>query len=104
MKITKGNNEYACVFLQPGYWETGVLSDFFQAGASEDRTLPAYFWTDNCDFDSVANCYVLVLTPLHDKTRRRTTRRLRRPSISRVNMCSSSSPKEPLPRPGRSAR
>ena len=67
MKITKGNNEYACVFLQPGYWETGVLSDFFQAGASEDRTLPAYFWTDNCDFDSVANCYVLVLTPMHDK-------------------------------------
>lgn len=72
MKITKGNNEYACVFLQPGYWETGVLSDFFQAGASEDRTLPAYFWTDNCDFDSVANCYVLVLTPLHNKTHNKT--------------------------------
>ena|ERR1700721_2471082 len=64
MKI--GKNEYACVFLQPGYWETGVLRMFFQAGASDDPKLPAYFWTDNCDFDSDANCYKFVLSPLHD--------------------------------------
>jgi len=61
-----GKNEYACVFLQPGYWETGVLRNFFQAGASDDPKLPAYFWTDNCDFDSDANCYKFVLSPLHD--------------------------------------
>jgi hypothetical protein len=61
-----GKDEYACVFLQPGYWETGVLRNFFQAGASDDPKLPAYFWTDNCDFDSDANCYEFVLPPLHD--------------------------------------
>ncbi len=66
MKVTKGKNEYACVFLQPGYWETGVLGDFFQAAPSDSRKLPAYFWTDNCDFDSVANCYELVLRPLYN--------------------------------------
>jgi hypothetical protein len=64
MKLAK--NEYACVFLQPGYWETGVLRNFFQVGASDDPKLPAYFWTGNCDFDSDANCYKLVLSPLQD--------------------------------------
>jgi hypothetical protein len=55
------------VFLKPGYWETGVLRTFFQARVPGQLNLPAYFWTDNCDFDSVANCFEFLLPTVADK-------------------------------------
>jgi hypothetical protein len=66
MKVTKGKKQYVCAILRPGYFETGVLNTFFR-GSSHDDGLPAYFWTDNCDYDAVANCYVFSLATLANK-------------------------------------
>jgi hypothetical protein len=66
MKVTKGKKQYVCAILKPGYVETGVLNTFFRGDTSSDG-LPAYFWTDNCDYDAVANCYVFSLATLANK-------------------------------------
>jgi hypothetical protein len=66
MKVTKGKKEYACAILKAGYVETGVLNTFFR-GSSSDDGLPAFFWSDNCDYDAVANCYVFSLATLANK-------------------------------------
>jgi hypothetical protein len=66
VKISKGEG-YVCVFLRPGYWETGVLRDFLQGNPGDNRDLPAYFWADNCDYDPMANCYQFRLPVLYQK-------------------------------------
>jgi hypothetical protein len=66
MKVTKGKSEYACIFLRPGYFETGVLSDYLTTDGSDDRNLPAYFLTDNCDVDAISHSLEIVLPRLRD--------------------------------------
>jgi hypothetical protein len=66
MKVTKGKNVYVCIFLRPGYFETGILNTFLR-GSTNDDGLPAYFWSDNCDYDDIANCYLFSLPTLANK-------------------------------------
>jgi hypothetical protein len=54
MRVKKDSHEYVCVFLKPGYFETGVLGDYFSATVP-DVGKPAYFWTDNIDSDELGN-------------------------------------------------
>lgn len=63
MKVTKGKKEYVCAMLKAGYFETGILNTFFN-GSSNDLNLPAFFWTDNCDYDAGANCYMFLLVAI----------------------------------------
>jgi hypothetical protein len=54
VRVKKDSDEYVCVFLKPGYFETHVLDEYF--GATEpDADKPAYFWTDNIDSDELGN-------------------------------------------------
>lgn len=66
MKIEKGES-WVCVFLRTGYWETGVLRDFLSTDFPDTTNLPSYFWSDNCDYDPVANCYQFRLPILYQK-------------------------------------
>ncbi len=66
MQVTKGSHVYVCVFLRPGYFETGVLGDYFRAEFG-NAAKPAYFWADNIESDDLAN-YRIRLNRLSDPT------------------------------------
>ena len=37
MRVKKDSHEYVCVFLKPGYFETGVLGDYFRRDGARCR-------------------------------------------------------------------
>jgi hypothetical protein len=64
MQIKKDSHEYACLYLKPGYFETGVLKEYLRGSSNFDGT-PSYFWTDNIDTDEVGN-YRVRLKRVYD--------------------------------------
>ncbi len=61
--MRKIENVLVRVYIDDGFWETGVLKPYFQ-DPQPNLHAPMFFRSTNCDFDVETRCYIFKLPEL----------------------------------------